>query len=123
MVRLKVLAIMAIRQHHVLVQEFVDLQVGRVTAITMHENVTRLRLKRRQLHEIADLNPFPTVVIARPRGDAMKIRGLTVYWQLAEFVPTKSERIFNESEQAKIPFGGIKAGGQPVAEDRKTGHQ
>src|SRR6266851_10253685 len=123
MVRFEVFAIMAIRQHDVLVQEFVNLQVGRVTAIAMDENVACLRLERHQLHQLADLNPLPTVVVARPGGDAMEIRRLARRRQLAQFFPAKPQGILDQSKHPKIPFGRIEARCRPVAQDRKTGNQ
>src|SRR5690242_14017809 len=123
MVRFEVLAVMAVGQDHIVVQKFADLQVGRVTTVTTHENITRLGFEFRQLHQLADLNSFPAVVVARPGGDAMKIRSLPMHWQLAEFVPTEPERILDEAVQAKIPFGGIEARRRSIAQHWKISDQ
>src|SRR5262249_30281826 len=122
-VRLQVLAIMPIRQHNVIVEEFVELQVRRVTAVALDENVTGLSFESHHLNQFFDPDSLPTVVVARPGGDAMEVRSLSMGRQFAKFIPSKPERILDQSVQPEIPPVWIETGCRSVTQDRKSSDQ
>src|SRR5262249_52006184 len=114
---------MPVGQDHVVIQELGQRQIGRIAAVAMDENESRFRLELHQLHEVADLDAFPTVVEARPGGDAMEIRDLSGTRQLLKLFPVEQQRIFDQADHAEVPFCRIKTRRRTVAQYWKVGNE
>ena len=63
------------RQQHVLAGEIVERHVGRVAVVAVLDDERRLRLRPDDVEQTARRHAFPAVVEARPRGDAVDVRG------------------------------------------------
>src|SRR5215469_14568870 len=66
MVRFQLAPIVPMRKYHIIVQELIERQIGRVSAITMHDDESNLRRESYEPRKIAHLDAFPDIVEARP---------------------------------------------------------
>ncbi len=123
MVRLKLLAVMPVREHRVLGEKLVERQVGRIVAVALDEDVAHPRLELHELHQVADLDTLPAVVEPGPRRDAVEVGGLARFRQRTNLVVRQAQWFLNQTNHAQVPLLRIKTRGRPEAQHRKTGNQ
>src|SRR5579885_201521 len=86
MIGFQVAAVVAMRQHHVVVQKFFNRQVGGVSAIAMDDDIASLRQRRGHLCKVGDFDAFPQVVESLPGCYAVKIGNLARLGHPAELL-------------------------------------
>src|SRR5712692_9955549 len=123
MVRLKLLAVMPVREHRVLGEKLVERQVARIVAVALDEDVAHPGLELHELHQVADLDALPLVVEPRPRRDAMEVGGLARFRQRTNLLVRQAQRLLDQTNHAKVPLLRIKTRSRPETQHRKTGNQ
>ena len=119
MIRFQIAAIVPMRKYHIIVQELIQRQIGRVSTITMHDNESHLGRQSYELHKIARLDAFPDIVEARPGRDAMEITHLARLRQCAKLLVVEPQLRFCLSDQPEIPSCPIETRSRTITQDRK----
>src|SRR5579863_205951 len=69
-------AVVTPREHHVVVEKFLERKVGGIAAVAQDKDVARVGLEFHLAHQVANLDAFPTVIEARPGSDAVEVGDL-----------------------------------------------
>ena len=85
-IRIEIAPVVAMRQHHVVVEQIGERQIGGVIAIAVYYRMTHFRLELHPRHEVGNPDAFPRVVESRPCGHAVEIGDLATLRQRAEFL-------------------------------------
>src|SRR5262249_54051280 len=119
MVRFQVAAIVPMRKYHIIVQEQIERQIGRVSAITMHDDESNLGRESYEPHKIGHLDAFPDIVEARPGRDAVEITHLARLRQRVKLLVVEPQLRLCQSDQPEIPSCAIETRSRTIAQDRK----
>ena len=115
MVRFQITAIVPMRKYHIIAEELIQRQIGRVSAITMHDDESGRGRESYQPHQVAHRDAFPGIVETRPGRYAVKITHLARLRQRVELLVVETKLRFYQSDHSEIPFRAIETRSRAVA--------
>ena len=115
MVRFQIAAIVPMRKYHIIAEELIQRQIGRVSAITVHNDESGFEFESCQLHQVAHPDSFPDIVEARPARYAVEIAHLARLRQRVELLVVETKLRFYHSHHPEIPFLAIETRSRAIA--------
>ena len=115
MVRFQIAAMVPMRKYHIIAEELIQRQIGRISAITMHNHESGFGRESYQLHQVAHLDAFPDIVEARPGRYAVEIAHLPRLRKRVELLVVETKLRFYQSDHSEIPFRAIETRSRAIA--------
>src|SRR5271170_2467187 len=112
------LALPFVGKQHVVIVEMLERKVGRVAVVAVAHQMLRALERLDDRQDVAGADPLPPVVVARPGGHAMDIRGAVELRLGQEVLEGPDQRLGDQAVDRELPVPALDLGLDPEIEHR-----